>query len=79
VRDGVRYSVGNWVEVTRRREGGPDVVLRGKVVEATPDLVVVSCRTSEGEHRVYWRGDDTPHIWLRRLTGRDFARRRRGR
>lgn len=73
----MKFQPGHWVEVTRQRVGGPDVKLRGKVVEASPDHVVVACRTAEGEHRVYWRGDDTPHITLRRLTGRDFARRRR--
>lgn len=66
----MRYSVGDWVEVTRRREGGPDIVLRGKVTAATRDCVTVECRIADGPHVIYWRGDDTPHIGLRRLTGR---------
>lgn len=72
----MKFRPGNWVEVTRRREGGPDVVLRGKVVSASRDHVAVACWIADGPHVIYWRGDDTPHITLRRLSGRDFARRR---
>lgn len=70
------FPVGTRVEVKRRREGGPDIVLRGKVISASPDHAAVECWIADGPHVIYWRGEDTPHISLRRLTGRDFQRRR---
>lgn len=62
-------SVGNRVEVTWERPGRARTA-RGKVIQATDDLIVVLCRTPDGENRVYWRRDATPHIVLRRVRSR---------
>jgi hypothetical protein len=64
-----QLKLGNRVEVTWEQPGRVRT-LRGSVIRMADDLIVVACRTPEGENHVYWRGDATPHIVLRRVTGR---------
>jgi hypothetical protein len=53
----LKYRVGQWVEVTVKREGVP-LVLIGKVTEATRDFAIATCRTSTGDQRFTY-SDDT--------------------
>lgn len=73
----MKYGTGTWVEVTVRREGGPDLVLRGKVVEATRDYAVAECRTPHGPKRFTFSDDTTGYVSFRRLQPSDFRRRAR--
>jgi hypothetical protein len=71
----MRFSVGNWVEVTIRRMDGPELVKVGKVVEATRDYAVADC----GGTRFTMSDDTQGYVFFRRMTGVDWARRKRGR
>jgi hypothetical protein len=74
----LRYRIGQWVEVTARREGG-DLILTGKITAADRDHAVATCRTRDGDLTFVWSDDTDGHIMFRRLTGADFNRRRRNR
>jgi hypothetical protein len=73
----MKFNVGNWVEVTRQRVGGPDVQLVGKVIEATRDYAVAECRTSEGTVRFTYSEDTALTTSFRRMTNNDWQNRKR--
>ena len=75
----MKFNVGDWVIVTRRRFEGHDVELVGKVVEATRDYAVAECRTADGPVRFTSSEDTFAITSMRRMTGRDWAARRRRR
>ena len=68
----MKFNVGNWVEVTVHRLDGPDLVSRGKVVEATRDYATADCAGSR-----FTMSDDTQgYVFMRKLTSADWKRRR---
>jgi hypothetical protein len=69
----MKFSVGNWVEVTVTRLDGPTLVKIGKIVEATRDYAVADCAGT----RFTFCDDTQSYVFFRRMTGADFARRRR--
>lgn len=71
----MRFNVGNWVEVTVRRFEGPELVRVGKIVEATRDYAIADC----GGVRFTLSDDTQGYVWFRRMTGADWAARRRQR
>jgi hypothetical protein len=73
----MKFSTGHWVEVTVRRMEGPEVVLVGKVVEATPDYAVAECRTADGPRRFVMSEDTFGHVFFRRMNQTDWQRRKR--
>lgn len=73
----MKHPVGQWVEVTAHREGAPDLVLRGRIVEATSDYALAECRTPSGTVRFVYDAGSAGHLYFRNLTGRDWARSRR--
>ena len=49
----MKYKVGDWVVVTRRREGTPDMEMLGKIIKATPDFAIAeSWLTIDGERKM---------------------------
>lgn len=75
----LKYDVGQWVEVTVRREGGPDLVRVGKITEADRDHAVVTCRTGDTDVQFIWSDDTAGHILLRKMTPADWQARKRRR
>jgi hypothetical protein len=68
----MKFNVGNWVEVTITRLDGPENVMVGKIIEATPDYAVADCRG----HRFVYSDDTRGHVFFRRMTGADWQRRK---
>ena len=69
----MKFKAGAWVEVTVRRMEGPDLVTRGKVIEATRDYAIADCAGTR-----FTMSDDTfGYVFFRKLTGADWARHRR--
>lgn len=73
----LKYNVGQWVEVTVRREGGDNLVRVGKITEAERDHAVATCRTREGDITFVYSDDTAGHIIFRRMTQSDWAARKR--
>lgn len=73
----LRYPVGAWVKVHARRFDSPDIVLVGKVVEATRDYAIAECRTPEGSVRFTMSEDTASAVSFSRMQPSDFRRRRR--
>lgn len=73
----LRFPVGCWVDVTVRRWGGPDLVMRGKVVEATRDYAIAECRKRDGGTIRFTSSEDTElSVSFRKLQGADFRQRK---
>ena len=71
----MKFRIGNWVIVTRRRMEGPDLELKGKVIEATPDYAVAEC-WFQGEKIRFTMSDDTQGlVHFRKAKHSDFRRR----
>ena len=71
----MKFRIGNWVIVTVRREGGSDLELKGKVVEATRDYAVAECWTQGQKMRFVMSDDTFGHIFFRKAQHSDFGRR----
>lgn len=76
---GLRYNVGQWVEVTVRRLDGHDLQYVGKITAADHDHAVATCRTVTGDREFVWSDDTDGHILMRRMTPGDWAARKRRR
>lgn len=72
----MKYKVGNWVIVTKRICEGPDVEMKGKIVEATRDYAVAECWSAEGPIRFTMSEDTASIVSFRRANHSDFRRRR---
>jgi hypothetical protein len=75
----LRYNLGQWVEVTVRREGGPDLILVGKITAADRDHAVATCRTASGDKTFVYSDDTSGHVIFRRMTNADWQRRKNAR
>lgn len=71
----LKFNVGQWVEVTVRREGR-DLVLIGKISAATRDYATAKCRTREGEIDFTWSDDTEGYVMFRRMTAADWRARK---
>ncbi len=73
---GLKYSVGQWVEVTVKREGTPLVKI-GKVIDASHDHATAECRDKDGAIRFTFSDDTNNYIVFRRMTSADWQARKR--
>ena len=67
----MKYKVGNWVIVTKRLMDGPEVEMKGKVVEATRDYAVAECWYQGQVLKVTMSEDTQGIVFFRRM---DFRR-----
>jgi hypothetical protein len=71
----MKFKVGHWVIVTKRRLDGPDMEMVGKVIEATPDYAVAQCGRGDQAMTVTLSEDTASIVFFRRMTQRDWNRR----
>lgn len=71
----MKFRVGNWVIVTKRRFDGPDIELKGKVIEATRDYAVAECWSQGSKVRFVMSEDTAGSVFFRKAQHSDFRRR----
>ena len=71
----MKYKVGNWVIVTKRLMEGPEIELKGKIIEATPDYAVAECWTAGQKIRFTLSEDTASIVFFRKAQHSDFRRR----
>jgi hypothetical protein len=71
----MKHKTGSWVIVTARTCEGPEVELKGKIVEATRDYAIAECWRKEGPIRFTMSDDTAGAVFFRKAQRSDFRRR----
>ena len=71
----MKHKVGSWVIVTKRLMDGPELEMKGKIIEATRDYAVAECWFQGQKLRVTMSDDTQGIVFFRKAQHSDFRRR----